>query len=67
MRGTVKFFNDGKGYGFISPEGGGGKDIFVHATVLRPGDTLRENDKVEFDLGEDKKTGKSKAINVRKL
>ena len=34
QNGTVKFFNQAKGYGFISPEGGG-KDVFVHITVLR--------------------------------
>ena len=52
MQGTVKFFNDSKGFGFISPEDGG-NDIFVHTTGLV--DEIRENDKVEYDVEEGKK------------
>jgi CspA family cold shock protein len=51
--GTVKWFNDAKGYGFIEPEGGG-KDVFVHFSALT-GDghkTLAEGAKVEFELEE---------------
>ena len=33
--GTVKFFNTAKGYGFIEPEGGGGKDVFVHISAVQ--------------------------------
>jgi CspA family cold shock protein len=62
--GTVKFFNDSKGFGFITPEGGG-TDVFVHASGLQQGTSLREGDKVSYDLGQDRKTGKSKAENVR--
>lgn len=49
--GTVKWFNDAKGYGFITPEGGG-KDIFVHHTSIdmQGFRTLNEGEKVEFDL-----------------
>jgi CspA family cold shock protein len=52
MQGTVKFFNDSKGFGFISPEDGG-NDIFVHTSGLV--DEIRENDKVEYDVEEGKK------------
>lgn len=52
MQGTVKFFNDSKGFGFISPDDGG-NDIFVHTTGLV--DEIRENDKVEYDVEEGKK------------
>lgn len=49
--GTVKWFNDDKGYGFIEVEGGG-KDAFVHANGLAPGARIVEGDKVTFDLEE---------------
>nr|WP_295922202.1 cold-shock protein [uncultured Dyadobacter sp.] len=45
--GTVKFFNETKGFGFISPENGGA-DIFVHTSGLN--DDIRENDKVSYDV-----------------
>jgi len=51
--GTVKFFNDSKGYGFITPDDGG-KDVFVHANGLN-GTTLYEGDKVSYDVEEGKK------------
>ena len=58
-KGTVKFFNDQKGYGFIQPDNGG-KDVFVHATALqRSGmNALSEGQKVSFETGEDRRTGK---------
>jgi len=49
MTGTVKFFNQTKGFGFIAPEDGG-KDIFVHHSGLN--DEIREGDKVEYDAEE---------------
>ncbi|MCE6076730.1 cold-shock protein [Agrobacterium vitis] len=64
--GTVKFFNDDKGFGFITPETGG-TDVFVHVSSLQQGSSLREGDKVSFEVGQDRKTGKSKAENVTVL
>ena len=63
--GTVKFFNEQKGYGFIQPEGGG-NDAFVHiSAVERSGmRTLRENQRVTYDLEEDRR-GKMAACNLR--
>ena len=57
--GTVKFFNESKGFGFITQEDG--KEIFVHVSGLKQ--DIRQNDKVEFDVEEGKK-GLS-AVNVR--
>ncbi|GGM82112.1 cold-shock protein [Dyadobacter beijingensis] len=51
-RGTVKFFNDTKGFGFIAPENGG-DDIFVHTTGLN--DDIRENDSVSYEVEEGRK------------
>ena len=58
-RGTVKFYNGTKGYGFIQPEDGG-KDVFVHATALeRSGVSgLHEGQKVSFDTKTDPRSGK---------
>jgi CspA family cold shock protein len=50
--GTVKFFNETKGFGFISPSEGG-EDIFVHSSGLI--DRIRENDKVQFETESGKK------------
>ena len=63
--GTVKFFNESKGYGFIAPDGGG-QDAFVHITAVeRAGmQTLRENQRVAYDLEEDRR-GKMAAGNLR--
>jgi cold shock protein len=58
--GTVKFFNESKGFGFITPTGGG-SDVFVHVSALK--EKIYENDKVSFDV-EDGKKGLN-AINVR--
>lgn len=51
--GKVKFFNDTKGFGFITPDDGG-KDLFVHVSSIQAG-TLTDDDKVEFEVGEGQK------------
>lgn len=61
QEGTVKFFNETKGFGFISPADGG-QDVFVHASGLNTR-IIRENDKVTFEV---QKTEKGlNAINVK--
>ena len=63
--GTVKFFNESKGYGFIAPESGG-NDAFVHISAVEQSgmSTLRENQRVSYDLQEDRR-GKMAAVNLR--
>jgi cold shock protein len=73
-KGTVKWFNNQKGFGFIQPEAGG-KDVFVHisaveraglSAVERAGlGTLNEGQQVSFDVLADGRTGKSAAENLR--
>ncbi len=57
--GTVKFYNDQKGYGFIQPDDGT-KDVFVHATALERAGMrgLSDGQKVAFDTAQDRRTGK---------
>lgn len=64
-QGTVKWFNEGKGFGFIA--GDDGADVFVHHTSIQGSGfkTLAEGDKVSFDIEKDPKG--PKAINVVKL
>ena len=63
--GIVKFYNSTKGFGFITPEGGG-KDAFVHATALERAGIkgLGEGQKVTYDL-ESGRDGKMSAVNLK--
>lgn len=69
-QGKIKWFNWEKGFGFITPEGGG-EDVFIHKTGLLSGVQVDEGDSVEFDMGEreDPKTHRQRPIatNVRAL
>ncbi|WP_300376868.1 cold-shock protein [Henriciella sp.] len=62
--GTVKFYNDQKGFGFITPDAGGA-DVFVHATALERAGMrgLREGDRVSYDTAKDQRSGKT-AVNT---
>ena len=62
MEGTVKFFNEQKGFGFISGEDG--KEYFVHLSGLAEGMNLQENDSVTFEVEEGDRG--PKAVNVNK-
>lgn len=65
-QGTVKWYNEQKGYGFIQPEDSG-KDVFVHVSAVERAGMrgLSDGQKVSFDLVSDRKTGKSSADNLR--
>ncbi len=64
-KGTVKWFNDQKGFGFIQPDDGG-KDVFVHVSAVERAGlrSLTEGQKISFEIETDKKTGKSSAGNL---
>ncbi len=64
--GTVKWFNETKGYGFIQPDNGG-KDVFVHVSAVeRAGmQGLAEGQKVSYELETDRKSGKESAGNLK--
>jgi cold shock protein len=63
--GTVKWFNPTKGYGFIQPSGGGGKDVFVHISAVEKAglSTLREGQQVEYEMVNNR--GKESAENLK--
>jgi CspA family cold shock protein len=65
IKGTVKFYNGQKGFGFIEPEDGG-KDVFVHATALERAGIphLVEGQKVSFDTQLDSRSGKTAVANI---
>jgi cold shock protein len=64
--GTVKFYNDQKGFGFIAPDDGG-KDVFVHASALERAGMrgLVQGQKVTFDTQEDRRSGKTAVGNIQ--
>lgn len=64
VTGTVKWFNDSKGFGFITPEGGG-DDLFAHFSAISMDGfkTLKENQKVQFDITQGPKG--AQASNIR--
>ncbi len=64
--GTVKWFNEQKGYGFIQPDAGG-KDVFVHiSAVERSGlRSLSEGQKISYEVQADRRTGKESAVDLR--
>lgn len=63
-KGTIKFFNTQKGFGFITPDNGG-KDLFVHANnVIGDLNSLREGQKVEFVEGPGRKGPEAKDVSI---
>ena len=64
--GTVKWYNDQKGYGFIQPDNGG-KDVFVHVSALERAGLrgLSEGQKVSYDVEADRRSGKESATNLK--
>jgi cold shock protein len=64
--GTVKWFNDAKGFGFITPDDGS-KDLFVHFSAIQAAGfkTLKENDKVQYDVEQSPKG--ARATNIKQL
>lgn len=60
QEGKVKFFNETKGFGFITPNDGG-REVFVHSSGLK--DRIRENDEVSFEIAQGQKG--PNAVNVK--
>jgi cold shock protein len=63
--GTVKWFNPTKGYGFIQPSGGGGKDVFVHISAVEQAglSTLNEGQSIEYEI--ESSRGKESAVKLK--
>ena len=61
--GTVKWFNTAKGFGFVQPDDGG-SDVFIHISALNQAglDSLDEGDKVDYELEQDRRSGKLAAL-----
>jgi CspA family cold shock protein len=66
--GTVKWFNETKGYGFIQPDNGG-KDVFVHiSAVERAGlRSLQDGQKISYEVEQDRRSGKESATNLQQV
>ena len=64
--GTVKFYNDQKGFGFIQPDNGGA-DAFVHISAVERSGLrgLQEGQKISYELQADRRTGKESAVNLQ--
>jgi CspA family cold shock protein len=64
--GTVKWFDGQKGYGFIQPDQGGGRDVFVHISAVEQAGLsgLNEGQKVEYEEKTDSRSGKTSAVNL---
>jgi CspA family cold shock protein len=63
--GNVKWFNPTKGYGFIQPTGGGGKDVFVHISAVEQAglNTLNEGQSIEYEIESNR--GKESAVKLK--
>ena len=63
--GTVKWYNPTKGYGFIQPAGGGGKDVFVHISAVEQAglSTLNEGQSIEYEIESNR--GKESAVKLK--
>ena len=66
MNGTVKFFDHGKGWGFLTPDNSR-RDLFVHGAMLAEGEQVAKGDRVEFEIGVSAKDGRPEAKRVRKI
>jgi cold shock protein len=64
--GTVKWFNETKGYGFIQPDNGG-KDVFVHISAVERSGLrgLAEGQKISYEVEADRRSGKESAVNLK--
>ena len=64
--GTVKFYNDQKGFGFIQPDNGG-KDVFVHISAVERAGLrgLAEGQKVSYEVEADRRSGKESAVDLK--
>ena len=66
--GTVKWFNETKGYGFIRPENGG-KDVFVHISAVERAGLrgLTDGQKISYEVEQDRRSGKESATNLQQV
>jgi CspA family cold shock protein len=66
--GTVKWFNETKGYGFIQPDNGG-KDVFVHVSAVERAGLrgLNEGQKISYEIEQDRRSGKESATNLQQV